>query len=152
MPSGSKSLSTAPAEGRAKGGKEKVRNEEVRAWPQNVINKYDHHSSSKSAVPVMRSQHWKVTLCMPSGSTILSTAPCGWEGKEREKDKVRKEESGAAGRQNVLNKYEHHSSSYSAVPVRPVQFQKLTVCMPSGSTILSTAPAKGKARRGKIIN
>jgi hypothetical protein len=48
-------------------------------------------------------QKLKFTLCMPSGSTILSTAPCGWEGEEREKDKVRKMESGAAGLKNLYN-------------------------------------------------
>jgi hypothetical protein len=33
----------------------------------------------------------------------------------------------------------------------PVHMKKFTVCMPSGSTILSTAPAEGKAKRGEGI-
>jgi hypothetical protein len=46
-------------------------------------------------------QQEKLTLCMPSGSTILSTAPCGWEGEERERDKVRSEETRAAGLKTI---------------------------------------------------
>ena len=44
----------------------------------------------------MPSQLLNSTIRMPSGSTILSTAPCGWEGEEGEKDKVRNEETRAA--------------------------------------------------------
>jgi hypothetical protein len=38
------------------------------------------------------------------GEHDLVDSTCGKEGEEREKDKVRKEEASAAGRQNVLTK------------------------------------------------
>jgi hypothetical protein len=51
----------------------------------------------------------------------------------------------------IKNKYKPHSSPNSAVPVRLVQNVKSTLFMPSGRTSLSTAPAGGKAKRGKRI-
>ena len=81
----------------------------------------------------------------------MSTAPCGWEGEEKEKEKMRNEEARAAGRQNVLNNMTISSSS-SSVPVMPLHQLKSTRCMPSGSTSLSTAPAEGRVKRGKRIN
>ena len=44
---------------------------------------------------------------------------------------------------------DHHSYPNSAVPVRFVHARKFTVCMPSGNTILSTAPAEGRQREEK---
>jgi hypothetical protein len=42
------------------------------------------------------------------GEHDLADVTCGREGEGREKDKMRNEEARAAGRQNVLNKYEIH--------------------------------------------
>jgi hypothetical protein len=39
----------------------------------------------------------------------------------------------------------------SAVPVRSPQSLKFTLCMPSGSKSLSTAPEEGKAKIGEKI-
>ena len=47
-----------------------------------------------SAVPVMSSHPSKFTLCMPSGSTILSTAPAKGEVRREGKDQMRNEETG----------------------------------------------------------
>jgi hypothetical protein len=44
------------------------------------------------------------------GEHDLVDGTCEWEGEEREKNKMRNEEASAAGRQNVLNTYEPHSS------------------------------------------
>ena len=46
-------------------------------------------------VPVRPLHTRKFTVCIPTGSTILSTAPA--EGKEKKKDKMRNEEARAAG-------------------------------------------------------
>ena len=40
------------------------------------------------------------------GEHDLVDSTCGWEGEKKGKDKVRNEEACAAGRQNVLNKYD----------------------------------------------
>ena len=76
------------------------------------------------------------------GEHDLVDSTCGREGEEREKETMRNEEASAAGRQNVLNKYEHRSSSNSAVPVRPLQYSKFTVCMPTGRFICPISPAR----------
>ena len=44
------------------------------------------------------------------GEHDLTDITCGWEDEERKKNKMRNEEARAAGRRNVLNKYEPHSS------------------------------------------
>jgi hypothetical protein len=55
-------------------------------------------------------------LAAPEGHTLhavgereLVDGACERKGEEREKEKVRKEEVRASGRQNVLNKYDHSS-------------------------------------------
>ena len=97
-----------------------------------------------------RWQFVKFTDCMPSGRFICPISPAIRKGKwkKKEDEKMRNEGCAAAGRQNVLNKYDI-IILISAVPVRRLQFWKFTFCMPSGSTILSTAPAGGKAKRRK---
>ena len=95
---------------RKKAGEEKVRNEGGRAaGPQvRIKRKFPSH------VPVICI--WQYLLpdrsrdCIPSGSRSCVTSPEAGVGKERKKDKMRNEEACAAGRQNVLNKYDHHSS------------------------------------------
>ena len=99
----------------------------VRLGLQNVLNKYDHHSSSNSTVPVRPWHDRKSTVCMPLGSTILSTAPCGgWEGEEREKEKVRKEESGGLIRRKLYFKSSVQGTSFSS-PTTAV-----TLCLTKG--------------------
>ena len=44
------------------------------------------------------------------GEHDLVDSTCRWEGEETEKETMRNKETSAAGRQNVLNKYDHHSS------------------------------------------
>ena len=118
----------------------------MRLSRQKVLNLIPYSQLTLEAIAV-----GEVHVLHALGEHDLVDSTCGREGEEREKDKVRNEEARAAGRQNVLNKYDHHSSSKSAVPVMPLHSWKFTLCMPSGSTILSTAPAKGKAKRGKRI-
>ena len=88
-------------------------------------------------------QQLKFTVCMPTGGFICPISPARkGEWKEKENEKMRNEGRAAAGRQNVLNKYEHRSPTNSAVPVRPVQLSKFTVCMPTGRFICPISPAK----------
>ena len=44
------------------------------------------------------------------GEHDLVDSTCRWEGEEAEKETMRNKETSAAGRQNVLNKYEPRSS------------------------------------------
>ena len=64
-----------------------------------------------SAVPVRPSHSWKFTDCMPTGRFICPISPAIKGRMEEERnEEVRNEEADAAGLQNVLNKYDHHSS------------------------------------------
>ena len=59
----------------------------------------------------------------------------------------------AIGRQTIFNNYEPLYTTLThpdaAVPVSLWHALKATLCMPSGSTSLSTAPAEGRAERGE---
>jgi len=75
-----------------------MRNEEARAaGRQNVLNKYDHHSSSTCRTCEARALT-EIHCLHALGEHDLVDSTCGREGKEREKYKVRNEEARAAGR------------------------------------------------------
>ena len=75
-----------------------------------LINKYDLHSSLAQPRTFEATARIEVHGLHALGEHDLTDITCGWEGEERKKDKMRIEEARAAGRQNVLNKYDHYSS------------------------------------------
>ena len=91
------------------------------------------------------------------GEVQLPDVPCEKEDREmieekggrRVADKVRNEE--AIPQNNLIKPLTFLNLILnSAVPVRPLHQLMVTDCMPSGSTILSTAPAEGKVKREGI--
>ena len=78
----------------------------------------------------------------------MSTAPCGWEGEEREKEKVRKEEVRAAGRQNVLNNYDHHPLGRTCEAVAPLEVHCLHAF--GEHDLVDSTLRVGRQREGKV--
>ena len=76
------------------------------------FNKYEPHSLYTHSLTLSRTCEApavvEVNTLHAFRELDLVDSTCGWEGEEREKDKMRIEEASAAGRQNVLNKYDHH--------------------------------------------
>ena len=92
----------------------------------------------------------EVHLLHAFGEHDLVDSAFGRDGKERKRDKTRNEEACAAESQKRIKyNYDLHLYPNSAVPVRLLHDSKFTYCMPSGNTILSTAPAEGKAKEEK---
>ena len=80
----------------------------------------------------------------------------GGENKSERKNKVRNDGYTANGLKTYLiimlwGHFLDLLSNCPAVPVRPRQPAKFTLCIPTGSTTLATTPAEGKAKRGKRI-
>ena len=75
-----------------------------------LFNKYEPHSSETLSRTCDALAVGEVHTLHAVGEHDLTDITCGWEGEERKKDKMRIEEARAAGRQNVLNKYDHYSS------------------------------------------
>ena len=89
-----------------------MRNEgRAAAGRQNVLNKYDHHSSLTVSLTCEVIAVLEVHGLHALGEHDLVDSTCGRERQKRgERIKMRNEEARAAGLQNVLNKYDHHSS------------------------------------------
>ena len=67
------------------------------AGRQNILNKYDPHSSLTLSHTCDGPAVLEVHTLHAHGEHDLVDGACGKEGKERENDKMRKEEASAAG-------------------------------------------------------